>query len=51
MQTEHLALRERKRPDEPLGLEDVKLMKFTRAVSNINVILTITKHYLLVVSD
>jgi brassinosteroid-6-oxidase 2 len=27
-----LAIRERKRPDEPLTLDDIKSMKFTRAV-------------------
>ncbi|CAD5333435.1 unnamed protein product [Arabidopsis thaliana] len=32
LRAEHLAFRERKRQDEPLGLEDVKSMKFTRAV-------------------
>jgi len=33
LQREHLAIRERKRPDEPLTLDDIKSMKFTRAVS------------------
>ncbi|KAF8048683.1 hypothetical protein N665_2436s0001 [Sinapis alba] len=32
LRREHLAIRERKRPEEPLDLEDVKSMKFTRAV-------------------
>jgi brassinosteroid-6-oxidase 2 len=32
LQREHLAIRERKRPDEPLTLDDIKSMKFTRAV-------------------
>ena len=33
LQREHLAIRDRKRPDEPLNLDDIKSMKFTRAVS------------------
>jgi brassinosteroid-6-oxidase 2 len=33
LRREHLAIRERKRPDEPLTLDDIKSMKFTRAVS------------------
>jgi len=32
LRREHLAIRERKRPDEPLTLDDIKSMKFTRAV-------------------
>ncbi|KAF8107301.1 hypothetical protein N665_0124s0092 [Sinapis alba] len=32
LRREHLAIRDRKRPDEPLDLEDIKSMKFTRAV-------------------
>ncbi|CAH8384999.1 unnamed protein product [Eruca vesicaria subsp. sativa] len=32
LRREHLAIRDRKRPDEPLNLEDIKSMKFTRAV-------------------
>ncbi|KAF3576756.1 hypothetical protein DY000_02033942 [Brassica cretica] len=34
LRREHLTIRERKRQDDPLDLENVKSMKFTRAVSN-----------------
>ncbi|KAG2316398.1 hypothetical protein Bca52824_019520 [Brassica carinata] len=32
LRREHLAIRDRKRPNEPLNLDDIKSMKFTRAV-------------------
>ncbi|KAG2264101.1 hypothetical protein Bca52824_071180 [Brassica carinata] len=32
LRREHLVIRDRKRPDEPLNLDDIKSMKFTRAV-------------------
>lgn len=32
LQKEHLAIRERKKPDEPLDCNDLKSMRFTRAV-------------------
>jgi brassinosteroid-6-oxidase 2 len=33
MQKEHLAVREKKRPEDPIDLNDLKPMRFTRAVS------------------
>ncbi|KAF8105715.1 hypothetical protein N665_0157s0278 [Sinapis alba] len=32
LRREHLTIRDRKRPDEPLNFDDIKSMKFTRAV-------------------
>lgn len=32
LQKEHLAIRERKKPNEPIDFNDIKSMKFTRAV-------------------
>ena len=31
-QKEHLAIRERKKPDEPIDINDLKSLRFTRAV-------------------
>ena len=36
-QEEHLAIRERKKPEEPIDWNDYKSMSFTRAVSKIEI--------------
>ncbi|KAJ4873541.1 Cytochrome P450 85A2 [Raphanus sativus] len=35
LRREHLAIRDRKRPDEPLNLDDIKSMEFTRAFNGV----------------
>lgn len=35
LQKEHFAIRERKKPEDPIDCNDLKSMRFTRAVSSV----------------
>lgn len=41
-QEEHLAIRARRKPEDPIDWDDYKGMRFTRAVSNLNIIINTT---------